>query len=230
MYAPKYKPDTRRKLPNAGGLQPLGKERRLHDPPSNNKNTSYLNHHLPISLQEASLPPLHPANPTMPTNRPFLANFLAAFRAHSALQNASVSPSTTTTTPQATYSTNAPSSTHAPNPATAARPITTKTTPSVGVTTAAVQAAVAATGHLSHHHTRHPSTSPVANPSPGFGTRSRQRRGSDSSSEGGFRDALGNEKWYIGGRTAQGEERFYRLAMVRRERSGDRLSVDRLSL
>ena len=41
---------------------------------------------------------------------------------------------------------------------------------------------------------------------------------------------MGNEKWYIGGRTAQGEEKFYKLAMVRRERSGDRLSVDRLSL
>lgn len=59
---------------------------------------------------------------------------------------------------------------------------------------------------------------------------SRQRRGSDSSSEGGFRDALGGEKWFIGGRTAQGEERFYKLGMVRRERSGDRASLDRMSL
>jgi hypothetical protein len=41
---------------------------------------------------------------------------------------------------------------------------------------------------------------------------------------------LGGEKWYIGGRTPGGEERFYRLAMARRERSGDRLSLDRLSL
>lgn len=57
-----------------------------------------------------------------------------------------------------------------------------------------------------------------------------QRRGSDSSSDGGFRDALGGEKWYIGGRTAGGEERFYRLCMVKKERSGDRLSLDRLSL
>lgn len=57
-----------------------------------------------------------------------------------------------------------------------------------------------------------------------------QRRGSDSSSDGGFRDALGGEKWYIGGRTAGGEERFYRLGMVKKERSGDRLSLDRLSL
>lgn len=41
---------------------------------------------------------------------------------------------------------------------------------------------------------------------------------------------LGAEKWYVGGRTAAGEERFYRLGMVRKERSGDRLSLDRLSL
>lgn len=40
----------------------------------------------------------------------------------------------------------------------------------------------------------------------------------------------GQEKWYIGGRTAGGEERYYKLSMVRRERSADRLSADRLSL
>ncbi|GAM83408.1 hypothetical protein ANO11243_013960 [Dothideomycetidae sp. 11243] len=60
-----------------------------------------------------------------------------------------------------------------------------------------------------------------------------RRRGSDSSSEGGFRDVAttrGGEKWYIGGRTAGGEERYYKLSMVRRERSADRLSADRLSL
>ncbi|OKL57279.1 hypothetical protein UA08_07567 [Talaromyces atroroseus] len=64
----------------------------------------------------------------------------------------------------------------------------------------------------------------------------RPRRGSDSSSgSGGFRDALGPEKWYIGGRTATGEERFYRLGMV--TKGGGRIgasgrvgSVDRLSL
>lgn len=56
------------------------------------------------------------------------------------------------------------------------------------------------------------------------------RRGSDSSSEGGFRDVLGGEKWYIGGRTPAGEEKYYKLSMVRRDRSADRLSADRLSL
>jgi len=35
---------------------------------------------------------------------------------------------------------------------------------------------------------------------------------------------------YIGGRTATGEERFFKLGVVRRVKSGDRLSLDRLSL
>jgi hypothetical protein len=43
-------------------------------------------------------------------------------------------------------------------------------------------------------------------------------------------DALGPEKWYIGGRTAAGEETFYKLSMVtagtgKRVRSLDRLSL-----
>jgi len=41
---------------------------------------------------------------------------------------------------------------------------------------------------------------------------------------------LGAEKLYIGGRTATGEEKFFKLGVVRRVRSGDRLSLDRLSL
>lgn len=56
-----------------------------------------------------------------------------------------------------------------------------------------------------------------------------RRRGSDSSSEG-FRDVLGADKWYIGGRTAAGEEKFFKLGVVKRVRSQDRLSLDRLSL
>ncbi|KAM0666995.1 hypothetical protein ACQRIT_005684 [Beauveria bassiana] len=56
-----------------------------------------------------------------------------------------------------------------------------------------------------------------------------RRRGSDSSSEG-FRDAVGADKWYIGGRTATGEEKFFKLGVVRRVRSNDGLSLDRLSL
>lgn len=94
-----------------------------------------------------------------------------------------------------------------------------------------------------HHHTSPYSRSPGTSPGPARGFRSgtmntaptttnqatSRRRGSDSSSEG-FREILGSEKWYIGGRTAAGEEKFYRLGMVRRPRSIDRLSADRLSL
>lgn len=65
-------------------------------------------------------------------------------------------------------------------------------------------------------------------PVPGAATSGR-RRGSDSSSEG-FRDARGAEKWYIGGRTAGGEERFFQLGVMKRVRSNDGLSLDRLSL
>ncbi|KAH8736442.1 hypothetical protein BGZ61DRAFT_527390 [Ilyonectria robusta] len=58
---------------------------------------------------------------------------------------------------------------------------------------------------------------------------SSRRRGSDSSSEG-FRDVIGAEKWYIGGRTPGGEEKFFKLGVIRRVRSNDGLSLDRLSL
>lgn len=147
----------------------------------------------------------------MPTNRPFFSNFFAAFRAHSALTKGSTTNSVTPTTTQTT--------TFSPPTLTSARAMATKQ-PSQGATTAAVQAA----------SLRSPvSRSPPAARSPPSNFRP-QRRGSDSSSDGGFRDALGGEKWYVGGRTATGEERFYKLSMVRKERSGDRLSLDRLSL
>ncbi|KAF7914561.1 uncharacterized protein EAF01_000967 [Botrytis porri] len=62
----------------------------------------------------------------------------------------------------------------------------------------------------------------------GFKT-SADRRGSDSSSEG-FRDVMGKEKWYIGGRTQGGEERYFQLGVIKRRRSGGEISLDRLSL
>jgi hypothetical protein len=40
----------------------------------------------------------------------------------------------------------------------------------------------------------------------------------------------GGEKWFIGGKTAGGEEKYYKLSMVRRDRSADRISTDQLSL
>lgn len=91
-------------------------------------------------------------------------------------------------------------------------------------------------------HTAFPrstSSSRSRSPSASRAGNMRGRRGSDTSSDGGgmgagaggaFRDALAAERWYIGGRTASGEERFYKLGVVRRMRSCDRLSLDRLSL
>ncbi|MCJ1295079.1 hypothetical protein MMC34_006640 [Xylographa carneopallida] len=172
----------------------------------------------------------------MSTNRPFFSNILAAFRAHSALQKsttAAATASVSTTSSLTSQTAHISSPTAQTTAASAARAIATKTP--AGLTSAAVQAAFSPTSTTHTHHARHPSTSGVsrngATPlTAGTGFASRNRRGSDSSSEGGFRDALGGEKWFIGGRTAQGEERFYRLGMVRRERSNDRASLDRMSL
>ncbi|CAI7595530.1 unnamed protein product [Penicillium bialowiezense] len=123
----------------------------------------------------------------MSSNRPFLSNFLAAFRAQSTYKSAQVQ-----------------------------------------------QGSVQTSNHY-HAESSPPTTS--SNPIPiNRGPADRQRRGSDSSSgSGGFRDAIGPEKWYIGGRTPAGEERFYRLGMV--TKGGGRLggsgrvgSIDQLSL
>ncbi|KAI9804495.1 MAG: hypothetical protein M1825_001394 [Sarcosagium campestre] len=166
----------------------------------------------------------------MPTNRSFFANFLAAFRAHSALQQASSTAASSSTSSQAATATSA-AATSSFSPSNA-RAISTKAGNGSGPTTAAVQAA----GHL--QSARQPSTSPLPRSprspagSPGnhIGGGSSRRRRSSSSSTEGFRDALGTEKWYIGGRSAAGEERYYRLGMARRHRSIDRLSLDRVSL
>ena len=109
-----------------------------------------------------------------------------------------------------------------------------------GSTSAAVAASSPqSTPHQrSHHHHHHGGGAGLAPYSPRTAATTThsaipipdgRRRGSDSSSEG-FRDVLGGEKWYIGGRTAGGEERFFKLGVVRRARSQDRLSLDRLSL
>ncbi|KAF2443385.1 hypothetical protein P171DRAFT_362716 [Karstenula rhodostoma CBS 690.94] len=165
----------------------------------------------------------------MSSNRPFFSNFLAAFRAQSAIQKAASSQSAAAAT---SYSHNAspPSQNANQNPSTS-RTITTKAgPPSPGATTAAVQASGQFQPTRQHAAPYHRSTSPAttkAFPIPGAAARS--RRGSDSSSEG-FHEVMGAEKWYIGGRTATGEEKFYKLGMVKRHRSVDRLSLDRLSI
>ncbi|SPN99915.1 uncharacterized protein DNG_02767 [Cephalotrichum gorgonifer] len=74
---------------------------------------------------------------------------------------------------------------------------------------------------------RSPST--VLSPRSGMPIPGARRRGSDSSSEG-FREVLGADKWYIGGRTATGEERYFKLGVVKRVRSNDGFSIDKLSL
>ncbi|KAF2428104.1 hypothetical protein EJ08DRAFT_651183 [Tothia fuscella] len=172
----------------------------------------------------------------MPTNRPFFSSFLSAFRAHSSIQKAATtSPSTLAGTQTSSFQTttttstnNSSNTTTAPSPN---RSITTKANSnSTNATTVAIQAA----GQF--QPTRQHSASPYSRSpgSPGSTSalspiQSRGRRGSDSSSEG-FKDVSGTEKWYIGGRTAAGEERFYKLSMVKRPRSIDRLSLDRMSL
>ncbi|KAJ5907563.1 hypothetical protein N7495_000245 [Penicillium taxi] len=177
----------------------------------------------------------------MSTNRPFLANFLAAFRAQSTYKAATVTSQSTNTLPSAQSITQS------------ARAIATKATTTTHSHSHSHHnhhhtSSPAATPHQ-YHHTTDPLTAPppassssTSTPIPinhGSGTVTgpdRQRRGSDSSSgSGGFYDALGAEKWYIGGRTPAGEERFYRLGMV--TNGGGRLggggrvgSIDQLSL
>ncbi|KAF2726930.1 hypothetical protein EJ04DRAFT_570822 [Polyplosphaeria fusca] len=160
----------------------------------------------------------------MSTNRPFFSNFLAAFRAQSAIQKAATSQSGAA----ASYS-HTPTSPQQ-NTVGATRQMTTKATPSSpGPTTAAVHATGQFQPTRQHTTPYHRSTSPTAKAFPIPGASRRDRRGSDSSNEG-FREVMGSEKWYVGGRTAAGEEKFYKLGMVKKHRSVDRLSLDRLSI
>ena len=179
----------------------------------------------------------------MAPNRPFLSSLLASFTARSATRGAvtsststlsSSSSSAATAQLQASHQTPHTSATAALQ---SARSLNTKSgQTTAGTATVAIQTS-------SFTQARHHSASPLSR-SPGpaatstrngppFGSpitaTSKTRRGSDSSNEG-FRDLLGAEKWYIGGRTAAGDEKFYKLSMVKRQRSIDRLSIDRMSL
>ncbi|KAF2016517.1 hypothetical protein BU24DRAFT_422867 [Aaosphaeria arxii CBS 175.79] len=165
---------------------------------------------------------------TMTTNRPFFSNFLSAFRAQSAIQKAATAQATTSS--GYAHAQAAPSQSTSTTTANTSRTISTKAGPtSNGATTTAVQAAGQFQPTRQHTAPYHRSTSPTAKAFPIPGASRRDRRGSDSSNEG-FHEAIGAEKWYIGGRTAAGEEKFYRLGMVKRHRSVDRLSLDRLSI
>ncbi|KAL7627271.1 hypothetical protein AAE478_001460 [Parahypoxylon ruwenzoriense] len=148
----------------------------------------------------------------MPSSqRPFfLSSFLAAFRQQtppSLAASASTQPNK-----HSTPSTSAPSS--------STRSMSS-TSPGPSSPQQHASSVMSSLPHRPQHH-QHRSAVPI----PGAAGR---RRGSDSSSEG-FRDVLGADKWYIGGRTAGGEERFFKLGVVKRVRSQDRLSLDRLSL
>jgi hypothetical protein len=162
----------------------------------------------------------------MPSNHPFLSSFLSAFRAHSVLQQQGKHTSQVSSQTTHSNTTSASPAHSSPRTITA-----TTTTTSKGATTAALS---------SLHSPRAHSTSPLStspgdpSPPPPAATQRRYiqergRRGSDSSSEG-FRDVLGKEKWYIGGRTAAGEEKYFKLGTVRRQRSWAERSLDRLSL
>lgn len=217
----------------------------------------------------------HSDSSIMSTNRPFLANFLAAFRAQSAFKATSAAGSQTssqiTSGARAIATKATSSSTSTPPPSSSSQNATPSANPSTTTTTSQNQQQHHHPHHRSHHHHHHHpphhrpspsttrpqshsrppattptttaaestspiSTSPTSGPIPIVYNHDRRRRGSDSSSgSGGFRDALGHEKWYIGGRSATGEERFYRLGMV--TKAGGRIgatgrvgSVDQLSL
>ncbi|KAH6673655.1 hypothetical protein B0J14DRAFT_53346 [Halenospora varia] len=163
--------------------------------------------------------------PNMPTQRPFFANFLAAFRAQHAIQQGkAASPSSSSAT--------ASSHTQAQSHASPSQPRTITTSSKGGATTSALTTLHSPRTHSASPLSRSPGPSTSTSPGPEQGrymTTKTTRRGSDSSSEG-FRDVLGKEKWYIGAKTPDGQERYFKLGVVRRQRSGDRLSLDRLSL
>jgi transcription elongation factor len=162
----------------------------------------------------------------MPSQRPyFLSSFLAAFRQQQShpLQG-SQQPNKQTTTTTATASAPRNISTNAASASAA----TASSSSSSGAAAASSHSNRTQSAGVAIHSPRGSSGSSHGIPIPHNDSSSR-RRGSDSSSEG-FRDVLGADKWYIGGKTATGEEKFFKLGVVRRVRSNDGLSLDRLSL
>ena len=193
--------------------------------------------------------------PKMPTQRPFFANFFSAFRARStpgpfqaksSTTTGAITPSaftapayisTSTTTATSSSNRTIPTKPGADGPTstsqtTSAQPIKNSSTSPFGTT-------VLSTSPGTTFYRRPPSPSPSHNLAksptghitPTHMTRGRQRRDSGSSNtSGNFMDAAGPEKWYIGGRTATGEERFYQLGLVTGSEGKRLRSLDRLSL
>lgn len=191
----------------------------------------------------------------MPTQRPsFLGNFLAAFRAHSQPLPKSSAPisSSASVAASATLWATAPQKPSSPGPdahATAPKPINQKTNPHNAASTATHDRQLVTSLSPLQHNVSPQTHLPRSPPSPGLPTygpankpqqsypsaqdvRRRSRRGSDSSSDsGGFREVRGgSERWFIGGLSATGEERYYKLSMVKRDKSADRISTDQMSL
>ncbi|KAK3379126.1 hypothetical protein B0T24DRAFT_519828 [Lasiosphaeria ovina] len=185
----------------------------------------------------------------MPSQRPFfLSTFFAAFRQQtpSSLSAGAAGQPNKHTTPAAGGPSTYGSSPSAPrsiaSAAAAAAAATAAAATNNSNNNATTQAASSSSGsrsggvmgQLPLHSPRGPHNIPIPQQQQQGGARHHhhhhgRRRGSDSSSEG-FRETLGAEKLYIGGRTATGEEKFFKLGVIRRVRSGDRLSLDRLSL
>ncbi|KAK2778632.1 hypothetical protein CKAH01_11706 [Colletotrichum kahawae] len=155
----------------------------------------------------------------MPSQRPFfLSTFFSSFRQSTALSAQQPNKHSTQTSSSASYATQSAAS----------APRAISSNPASSSSANATAAANSATRSTSGVVNQYPLPSPRGGiPIPG--SHPNRRRGSDSSSEG-FRDVLGADKWYIGGRTAGGEEKFFKLGVVRRVRSNDGLSLDRLSL
>ncbi|KAI3556864.1 hypothetical protein CABS03_12905 [Colletotrichum abscissum] len=156
----------------------------------------------------------------MPSQRPFfLSTFFNSFRQQSPSATAlsSQQPNKhTTQTSSSSYATQSAAS--------APRAISSNTSTSSGGNNVNANSTTRSTSGVVNQYPLHSPRGGI--PIPGSANR---RRGSDSSSEG-FRDVLGADKWYIGGRTAGGEEKFFKLGVARRVRSNDGLSLDRLSL
>ena len=194
----------------------------------------------------------------MPTQRPFLSNFLAAFRAHSQ-QIPKAQPSLASSTAVASTAQSYWTSSQAqqkPQQASSEsiaqpRPINPKQQNAWRASEAAtavherqLQASFSPLQHNVSPQTHLPRSPPSPGlpvygppnkPQPSYPTPQetrRTRRGSDSSSDsGGFREVRGGgEKWFVGGKTAAGEDKYYALSRVRRDRSADRISADQLSL
>ncbi|KAJ3959649.1 hypothetical protein N0V92_003741 [Colletotrichum tropicale] len=155
----------------------------------------------------------------MPSQRPFfLSTFFSSFRQSTALSAQQPNKHSTQTSSSSSYATQSAAS--------APRAISSNAASSSSATaTAAANSATRSTSGVVNQYPLHSPRGGIPIP----GSHPNRRRGSDSSSEG-FRDVLGADKWYIGGRTAGGEEKFFKLGVVRRVRSNDGLSLDRLSL